>query len=222
MYSKWVHKQTRKVKMKSYGTLALYLILKNDACANDDYYFSAPQIKGTALYLDRLPSTVCRSWMEERSVVIRWTSRVVSCQFNLAAPTSSLIKTIASQDKATMSEYKTVLQCTEELEIALESDRAILNFLDREGFIRPSIYEDVSNPKSLLSASEEAGLLVTGIKHKVRLNPKNYHKLMRHFHQDRRIMEILQISWKRNIASREVCLKRFSLQLKVFLALWDL
>ncbi len=87
----------------------------------------------------------------------------------------------------TMSEYKTILQCTEELEIALESDKAILNFLDREGFIKPNIYEDVNNPKSLLSASEKAGLLVTGIKNKVKLNSKNYHKLMRHFHQDRRM-----------------------------------
>ncbi len=86
-----------------------------------------------------------------------------------------------------MSEYKTILQCTEKLEIALESDRAILNFLDREGFIKPNIYEDVNNPDSSLSASEKAGLLVTGIKNKVRLNPKNYHKLMRHFHQDRRL-----------------------------------
>ncbi len=85
------------------------------------------------------------------------------------------------------SEYKTLLQCTKKLEIALKSDRNILNFLNLEGFIKPSIYEDVNNPKSLLSASEKAGLLVTGIKDKVELNPKNYHKLMRHFHQDRRM-----------------------------------
>ncbi len=48
-----------------------------------------------------------------------------------------------------MSEYVTIAQCTEKLEIALESDRAILNFLDREGFIKPNIYEDVNNPKSM-------------------------------------------------------------------------
>ncbi len=78
-----------------------------------------------------------------------------------------------------------IVQCTEELEIALESDKAILNFLNREFFIKPNVYEDVNNPKSLLSASEKAGLLVTGIKNKVKLNPKNYHKLMRYFHQDR-------------------------------------
>ncbi len=84
-------------------------------------------------------------------------------------------------------EYVTIVQCTEKLEIALESDKAILNFLDREGFIKPNIYEDVNNPKSMLSASEKAGLLVTGIKNKVKLNLKNYHKLIRHFHQDRRL-----------------------------------
>ncbi len=37
----------------------------------------------------------------------------------------------------------------------------------------------------MLSPSEKACLLVTGIKDKVELNPKNYHKLMKHFHQDR-------------------------------------
>ncbi len=86
-----------------------------------------------------------------------------------------------------MSENVTIARCTEKLEIALESDKPILNFLDMEGFIKPNIYEDVNNPKSMLSVSEKAGLLVTGIKNKIKLNPKNYHKLMRHFHQDRRL-----------------------------------
>ena len=86
-----------------------------------------------------------------------------------------------------MSEYKTILRCIEELELALKSDGDILNFLDREGFIKPNVYDKVKNPISLLSDAEKAGLLVTGIKDKVKLNPKNYHKLMRHFHQDRRL-----------------------------------
>ncbi len=86
-----------------------------------------------------------------------------------------------------MPENRTIIHCTEQLEITLRSDRAILNFLNREGLIKPDVYEDVKNPKSLLSASEKAGLLVTEIKNKVSLNPENYHKLMRHFHQDRRM-----------------------------------
>ena len=86
-----------------------------------------------------------------------------------------------------MSEYRTIIHCTEELETALLSDRAILHFLEGEGFIEPNVYDDVTNPKSLLSASEKAGLLVTGIKDKVKLNPKNYHQLMRYFYQNRRM-----------------------------------
>ncbi len=43
-----------------------------------------------------------------------------------------------------------------------------------------SVYDDVNNP---LSASEKAGLLVTGIKNKVKLNSENYYQLMRYFHQ---------------------------------------
>ncbi len=67
----------------------------------------------------------------------------------------------------------------------------------------------------MFSASEKAGLLVTGIKDKVELNPKNYHKLMKHFHLDRKlygdIADILNLD-------KEVCLERFTLQLKVLLA----
>ncbi len=85
------------------------------------------------------------------------------------------------------SEYRTIVHCTEELETALQSDRAILNFLDRKGYIKPSVYEDVNNPKSLLSEDEKARRLVTGIRHKVELNLKNYHKLLKYFHKDRRM-----------------------------------
>ena len=86
-----------------------------------------------------------------------------------------------------MSEYITLVNCTAKLNITLRSDDTILHFLDREGFIKPNIYEDINYPKSLLSAREKAGLLVTGIKDKVELNPKNYHTLMRYFREDRRM-----------------------------------
>ena len=82
------------------------------------------------------------------------------------------------------AESITLLKCTAKLIIALSSDDEILHFLDRERFIKPKIYKDVNNPKSLLSDDDKAGLLVTGIKDKVKLNPKNYHKLMRYFRGD--------------------------------------
>ena len=86
-----------------------------------------------------------------------------------------------------MSEYISLVNCTAKLIIALRSDDEILHFLGREGFIKSNVYEDVNNPKSLFSATDKAGLLVTGIKNKVKLNPKNYHKLMRYFREDRRM-----------------------------------
>ncbi len=95
-------------------------------------------------------------------------------------------------EEAELKEYITLVNCTAKLVIALRSDTAILHYLDKEGFIKPNIYEDVNNPKSMLSASEKAGLLVTGIKD---INPKNYHKFVDHLRQNRRmyrdIMEIL-------------------------------
>ena len=97
--------------------------------------------------------------------------------------------------EAESKEYITIVNCTAKLVIALRSDASILHYLDREGFIKPNIYEDVNNPKSLLSASEKAGLLVTGIKDKVELNPKKYHKFVDHLRQNMRmyddIVEIL-------------------------------
>ncbi len=85
-----------------------------------------------------------------------------------------------------MSEYNTLVNCTDKLVIALHSDNLILNYLDREGFVKPNNYEEVSNPKSMLSPNQKAGLLVAGIKDKVELNPQNYHKLMTYFRRDRR------------------------------------
>ena len=109
---------------------------------------------------------------------------------NKATPTISM-DTSASHLATPISrkkvEYTTLVNCTDELETALHSDKAILNFLNREGFIKPNIYNDVNNPKSLLSDDDKAGLLVTGIKNKVKLNPKNYHKLMRYFREDRKM-----------------------------------
>ncbi len=104
-----------------------------------------------------------------------------------AIPTVTMDTAVATPIPNKEAESKTLVNCTAELVIALSSDDEVLHYLDREGFIKPKIYKDVNNPKSLLSEDEKAGLLVTGIKNKVKLNPRNYHKLMRHFHQDRRM-----------------------------------
>ena len=96
---------------------------------------------------------------------------------------------------AESKEHITLVNCTAKLVIALRSDDSLLHFLDREGFIKPNIYNRIKDPISLLSDSDKSGLLVTGIKDKVELNPKNYDKFVNHLRQNRRmykdIVEIL-------------------------------
>ena len=72
----------------------------------------------------------------------------------------------------------------DKLEIAFTGDRDILHFLEQEGY---NIPDDVSNPKSMLSPQEKAGLVVTAIKDKVSLNSRNYQKLLDHFHSNERV-----------------------------------
>ncbi len=78
-------------------------------------------------------------------------------------------------------EYATLDSCTDRLETALTGDPDILHFLEQEGY---NIPEDISNPKSMLSPQEKAGLVVTAIKDKVSLNSRNYQKLLDHFHSN--------------------------------------
>ena len=111
--------------------------------------------------------------------------------------------TLIPDKEAETKEYITLVNCTVKLVIALRSDDSILHYLNKEGFIKPNIYEDVRNPKSMLSASEKAGLLVTGIKDKVELNRKNYHKFVNHLRQNIRlygdIVEILDNEYRSDI-----------------------
>ncbi len=81
-------------------------------------------------------------------------------------------------------EYATLVSCTDKLEIALKGDQDILHFLEQEGYIIP---DDVSNPKSMLSAQEKAGLVVAAIKNKVCLTSRNYQNLLKHFHTNERV-----------------------------------
>ncbi len=83
-------------------------------------------------------------------------------------------------------EYDTLVSCTGKLEIALNGDREILHFLEQEGYNIPD-HDEVSNPRSRLSAQEKAVIVVTAIKNKVRLNSKNYQKLLHHFDSNERV-----------------------------------
>ena len=73
-----------------------------------------------------------------------------------------------------------LLDCTVQLENALEADTDLAHFLHKEGFLKDDDYEDVINPKSLLNRKEKASILVAGIKNKVTLNSQRYHVFLKH------------------------------------------
>ncbi len=82
-------------------------------------------------------------------------------------------------------EYTTLVNSTDMLEIALKEDRDVTNFLHRNGLITQGTYDSVSDPRSTtLNPMDKVFLLVQDIKDKVRLNPGNYHVLIRYFSEN--------------------------------------
>ena len=102
---------------------------------------------------------------------------------------------------AETTEYLTLLNCTGKLEIALQSDRELAQFLNREGFITDEVYTDVTSATSMQTPLQKAGTLIVYIKNKVKLNSKRYHKLVRYLRQNKRkyedIVNILEEEYNR-------------------------
>ena len=76
------------------------------------------------------------------------------------------------------TEYLTIVTCASQLATALHSDRDIPHHLHAKGFITKDIYDDVINPRCMLSASDKACELVSGIRRAVERSPTNYNKLV--------------------------------------------
>ena len=84
----------------------------------------------------------------------------------------------------TSPEHTTILNCASQLENALQSNiREVAHHLVKEGFISEEVYDDVIDPRSMLSAAAKAGMLVTGIRQKVKANSQHYEELMSYFRQ---------------------------------------
>ena len=95
---------------------------------------------------------------------------------------------------AESKEYAIITKCSWKLEIALKSDRDIVLFLLQQGFITQEHYDEVSNPKSNLTEAEKVSMLVTAIRNRVELNPRNYYKMVDHLRQNRiRYGDIVEI-----------------------------
>ena len=99
------------------------------------------------------------------------------------------LKATYSPEMAETTEFLTLLNCTGKLEIALQSDRELAQFLNKEGFITDEVYADVSSTTSVQTSIQKAGTLIFHIKNKVKLNPKRYHKLVCHLRQNKRKYE---------------------------------
>ena len=90
---------------------------------------------------------------------------------------------------AESTEYLTLLNCTGKLEIALQSDRELAQFLNQEGFITDEVYTDVTNTTSVQTAVQKAGTLISCIKNKVKLNSSRYHRFVYYLRQNKRRYE---------------------------------
>ncbi len=92
-------------------------------------------------------------------------------------------------------EYTTIVNSTHMLEIALHRQSHMAHFLYSIGWISGETLYSVIDPLSTtLNPMERASLLVENIKLKVRLNPENYHVLIRYFSENElRYKDILNI-----------------------------
>ena len=112
---------------------------------------------------------------------------------------------MASKSGAASLEYRTLVACTQDLELALGSDRDLVHELHQGGFVKDD-YDNIIDPKSSLSAKQKAGYLVVGIKNKVFVRRESYldfisilEKQPNHFYDD--IIETLQQCCKSGTAN---------------------
>ena len=99
----------------------------------------------------------------------------------------------------------TLINCTEKLETALSSgNRSIAHFMNTKGLISDEVHSEVTNPKSLFSATEKAGFLVSDLKNKVKLNPQNYQIFLERVRRDKYHSGIAKILDKEHERIRKV------------------
>ena len=75
-------------------------------------------------------------------------------------------------------ESTVLVVCTGQLERAFECDRDLAHHLNKEGYVKDDEYNEVTDPKSMLSKREKASILVSGIKKTVALKSQRYHDFL--------------------------------------------
>ena len=73
-----------------------------------------------------------------------------------------------------------MVKCEEKLMIALKSDREIALFLHQQQIIKKELYDEINEPKSMLSATDKVVRLLTAIKDRVSVERHHYHTFVDH------------------------------------------
>ena len=109
---------------------------------------------------------------------------VIALLLNIIAFTDNNYATVTFDSSPCLDspELRVIMECSPDLETALSVlERGFVHFLAQEGFITDEVSERVLDPQSMLSGEQSAGLLVKGIKRRVKLDSKSYHTLLEHF-----------------------------------------
>lgn len=89
-------------------------------------------------------------------------------------------------------EYKALVNCMNELEIALQSDREVVHFLFKEGLINSELRGNVLDPKNKWTALEKSGLLAIAIEEKVKLSARNYRIVVNYLRSKDKYKEVVE------------------------------
>lgn len=91
-----------------------------------------------------------------------------------------------------MAELQTLVKYTRKLELVFQSDRAVLLHLLQEDVISQNFFDEVDDPKSMLSPAQKAAKIVTELKRLVSLDPEVYHLLLNYLKQHKKYKAVVK------------------------------
>ena len=76
------------------------------------------------------------------------------------------------------AEHRTILICWRKVKLTLKDDPDLALFLFQNQFVKKHVYEEISNPRSMLTAEQKAEKLLAAVYDSVELNPQLFHVLV--------------------------------------------
>lgn len=91
-------------------------------------------------------------------------------------------------------EYTTLARCFGHLEAAIQSDvNGIAGYLYDEAVITRELHEEVLDPKSTCPDAAKAAKIVLQVMEKVKMETRNFYKLVNHLRQDKKYGDVVCI-----------------------------